>query len=166
MTDSYSKSKKKSELKKENKKYRYLQKDKNLKSRRYFIDTDYIDGVYNEDGTQAIRPMTNEEKAWLNQFYKEDVCANRKDAVLYDESNDAVWKPIYRANNDRNVDLYNIKQRTGKLSTISTEKFDFFCKEDIEENAIKFSYLNDRPEDILEKLEDSVDDSDGSGDEG
>lgn len=165
MTDNYSKSKKKSELKKENKKYRYLQRDKNLKSRRYFIETDYIDGVYGEDGKQLLRPLNEEEKAWLNQYYKEDVCATRKDAVLNDKEDDMAWKSIYRANNDRNIDLYNIKQRTGKLLTVSTEKFDFFSNEDVETNAIRFSYLDERPEDILEKLEDSVDDTDGSGNE-
>jgi len=166
MTESYLKSKKKSELKKENKKFRYLQREKNLKSRRYFIDTDYIDGVFNEEGKQVIRGLNEEEKAWLNQFYKEDVCASRKDAILHDPTDDQVWKPIYKANNDRNIDLYNIKQRTGKLSTVSTDKFDFFSKEDVETNAIRFSYLNESPEDLLEKLEDGIDDTDGSGDEG
>lgn len=165
MTKESSKKNAKSVPKKDNKKYRYLQRDKNLKSRRYFIDTDYIDGVYNEDGTQAMRGLNDEEKAWLNQFYKEDVCASRKGAILYDEKDDAVWKPIYRANNDRNSDLYNIKQRTGKLSTVSPEKFDFITRENVEENAIRFSYLNENPCDLLEKLEDSVDDSEGGGDE-
>jgi hypothetical protein len=166
MTNSYSKSKKKSELKAENKKYRYLQREKNLKSRRYFIDTDYIDGVYNEEGKQVMRGLNSEEKAWLNQFYKEDICASRKDAVLNDVYDDNVWKAIYRANNDRNIDLYNIKQRTGKLSTVSPEKFDFLSLEDIEDNAIRFSYLNEKPEDLLEELDESVDNSDSSGDEG
>jgi hypothetical protein len=122
--------------------------------------------VFNEEGKQVIRGLNEEEKAWLNQFYKEDVCASRKDAILHDPTDDQVWKPIYKANNDRNIDLYNIKQRTGKLSTVSTDKFDFFSKEDVETNAIRFSYLNESPEDLLEKLEDGIDDTDGSGDEG
>lgn len=86
--------------------------------------------------------------------------------MLNDVYDDNVWKAIYRANNDRNIDLYNIKQRTGKLSTVSPEKFDFLSLEDIEDNAIRFSYLNEKPEDLLEELDESVDNSDSSGDEG
>jgi hypothetical protein len=166
MTNSYSKSKKKSELKAENKKYRYLQREKNLKSRRYFIDTDYIDGVYNEEGKQVIRGLSQEEKAWLNQFYKEDLCVSKKDCVLYDKDDKKTWSALYHDNYARYNDLYNIKQRTGKLSTVSTDKFDFMSNEDLETNAIRFSYLNETPEDLLEKLEDGIDDSDSGGDEG
>lgn len=101
----------------------------------------------------------------MNQFYKEDVCANRKDAILNDVSDDSKWKGIYRANNDRNIDLYNIKQRTGKLSTISTDKFDFISQETVEENAIRFSYLNETPESLLEELESSIENTDEGGDE-
>lgn len=59
-------------------KYPYLKKNLNLKSRRDYLPYDYYKGVesINEDGTEGIRPMTDEEKEWLNQFNKEFVGAS------------------------------------------------------------------------------------------
>lgn len=52
-----------------------LKKELNLKSRIDYIETEYIDGVYDEKGNQLIRPLNEEEKAWLDKFYSESVGA-------------------------------------------------------------------------------------------
>lgn len=41
--------------------------------RRDFIETPYVQGVVGVDGTQAIRPLNEEETAWLNNYYKQQV---------------------------------------------------------------------------------------------
>ena len=48
----------------------------NLPSRRDFIEASYINGIFNEDGSVALRPLTHEEKKFLNDFYEETVGAN------------------------------------------------------------------------------------------
>jgi hypothetical protein len=41
--------------------------------RQEFIETHYINGVYNDKGEQVIRPLSLEEKSFLNKYYKEFV---------------------------------------------------------------------------------------------
>jgi hypothetical protein len=56
--------------------YPALNKKLNLPSRKEFIETDYINGVFNEEGKQVMRPLTHDEKKFLNDFYEETVGAN------------------------------------------------------------------------------------------
>lgn len=60
----------------ERSKYPALDKRLNLSVRNDYIETDHINGVYNENDEQVIRPFTEEEKAWYNQFYEETVITN------------------------------------------------------------------------------------------
>ena len=53
-----------------------LKKSHNTKARRHVIEADYVDGVYNSKGERVIRPLTEEEKDWLNKFYEETVVTN------------------------------------------------------------------------------------------
>ena len=57
-------------------KYPALEKGLNVKSRKDFIEVDYVNGVKNSNGEQVIRPLNEEEKAFLNQFYEETVVTN------------------------------------------------------------------------------------------
>jgi hypothetical protein len=112
-----------------------------------------------------MRPLNPEEMEWLNQFYKEDLCVNRKNSVHYDESDDKLWSELYHDNYARYMDLYNMKQRTGKLITVPTERFDIYSQDNVEDNAIKFAYTTENDNDILEQLDNGVDNPDGSGEE-
>lgn len=47
-----------------------------MSSRFDFIEADYINGVYDDDGNCLIRPCTEEEKRFLNDFYAETVITN------------------------------------------------------------------------------------------
>ena len=48
----------------------------NLSSRKDYIEPEYINGVYNAKGEQVIRPLSEDEKAWLNKYYEETVVTN------------------------------------------------------------------------------------------
>jgi hypothetical protein len=51
--------------------YNYLDKKGTVQTRHDYIETDYIKGVKNDKGELVIRPMTDDEKAWLSQFIAE-----------------------------------------------------------------------------------------------
>lgn len=57
-------------------KFPALNKGVNTLARKDFIEVDYINGVYDKNGKQVIRPMTEAEKKWLNDFYEETVVTN------------------------------------------------------------------------------------------
>lgn len=53
-------------------KHPYLNKSANTKSRRDVMDNIYyVDGIKNKKGEEVIRPLTEEEKDWLNKFNAE-----------------------------------------------------------------------------------------------
>lgn len=79
-------------------KYPALDKKLNLKLRQDYIETEYVDGVFDEDGNQVMRPLTNEERDFLNRFNEEVVNANfLHDKELRDIHNDL--KDIKRVEN-------------------------------------------------------------------
>ena len=53
-----------------------LQKQYTIKRREHLIETDYIDGIYDKNGIECMRPLTDDEKQWLNQYYTETVHAD------------------------------------------------------------------------------------------
>ena len=57
-------------------KYPNLNNHYNLKSRWEYIETEYINGVFDKQGNRLIRELTKEEKEWLDKFYRETVNAN------------------------------------------------------------------------------------------
>jgi len=130
-------------------KYPALRRDMNVKSRRYCIETEYINGVRNEHGRMVMRPLTDSEKAFLNKFYEETVVTTfKKDGTdLYPESEDR--KMFYHENYIRNVDLYNLKQRTGML------KFDH----EILETMIRNPYYFLDPEEYVMLSHDGEEDT-------
>tara|TARA_R100001086_G_scaffold249698_1_gene190431 strand:+ start:4997 stop:5275 length:279 start_codon:yes stop_codon:yes gene_type:complete len=69
-----------------------------------------------------MRPLTEEEKDWLDQFYKETVNANFKNAELITDKEEQ--RKIYGENNARNRCLYNQAKKTGKLVKIDPKEYD------------------------------------------
>jgi hypothetical protein len=53
-----------------------LQKKFNLKVRQDYIETDYINGVYDKHGNKVIRELNGDELDFLNKFYEEAIGAN------------------------------------------------------------------------------------------
>ena len=105
-------------------KYPALRRDLNLKVRRYYIEPDYIHGARDKNGKVVIRPLTNDEKAWLNKFYEETVITkfNKDGTDLYDSVEER--RKIWRDNNERNRCLFNNTQKRAMLKPFSTEKYD------------------------------------------
>ena len=141
-----------------------LDKQMNTKGRRYYIETDYINGVVNEDGETVIRKMTDDEKEWLNQFYRENLNATFKK----DEENffDTVEEKrmIYSENNARNRCIYNFMLKTGRLRSMNDQNLDAL---DIDWERLELTYsssiMNLDPELILQYMldEDSKYSDDG-----
>jgi hypothetical protein len=64
--------------KKYRKEFAHISKQGSRTKRREFIDTDYVDGVLDQDGNVAIRPLSAAENKFLSSFYKEFVHATFK----------------------------------------------------------------------------------------
>ena len=79
--------------------YPALDRRLNLPSRRDFIETDYIDGLYDQDGNTVLRPLNEEEKKFLNDFYEETVGAN----FLHDEELKRLSKAKKKIIEDRQI---------------------------------------------------------------
>lgn len=60
-------------------KYPNLDPSQNTKSRTDYIEPDYVNGVKNSKGQEVIRPLNEEEKVWLNQFYGEYVAMSDRE---------------------------------------------------------------------------------------
>lgn len=83
--------------------YRNIKKGKDIDGKMFnrlrhdYIEPYYMNGVFDDSG-QVMRPMTQEEKDWLNTFYKETIGTNflhstglkelqkRKKAIIEDET--------------------------------------------------------------------------------
>jgi len=128
-----------------------LSRKYNIKARRDYIETDYIDGIYSEDGKEIMRPLTDEEKGWLDQYYKEVVNANLKNSKLYKDGEDK--KKIYNENNARNRCLYNQAKKTGKLVRIDPAEYDKRTLKILKDYDLEHVVVNDS-----DLLKDSVDD--------
>lgn len=86
-------------------KYPALSKGLNLKSRKDYIECDYINGIYDEYGNEIIRPLNKKEMEFLNNFYEETVVTN----FLHD---------------DRLIDLNNQKKNLLKSDYLDKVKLD------------------------------------------
>jgi hypothetical protein len=99
-----------------------LDKSLNIKARRDYIEAYYVNGVKDQNGKEVMRALTDEEKDWLNQFYKEEINANLSDAEFNTEAEER--KRVYSNNNARNRCLYNQAKKTGKLIKIDPNEYD------------------------------------------
>lgn len=130
-------------------KRRYLDRKLNLKARRDYIETFYVNGVKGADGEYALRPLTEEEKDWLNQYYREVVNADRRNSELYET--DEEWKEIYGENNARNRCLYNQAKKTGKLIKLNYKDYDDITVKKLEGLDTEHIIIHDRDLDVEEE---------------
>lgn len=133
MTDE-SKTKKSKYKKKQKINERYLFNKYQFKTRREFHESEeYIDGIYDKDGTELMRKLDDKEREWLNKFNKEQLCAtfdtSDKEIKEGKESEDfhtdiQTRKKIRNENYARNNDLYNQKRITGYLKKLDADEYD------------------------------------------
>lgn len=162
--------------KKHKNKFDPLRKNGTLKTRKDFIETDYVNGVRDEDGKMVIRPLTKEEKEWLSQYYQEaeNVNFNKTEEIkveheklrklirkyrpykelnkqehpkvinqraklraLREESNsffvdDKQRKELFKQDNDRRSDIFNVAKQTGALVNLDINEYDRFTSDAID----------------------------------
>jgi hypothetical protein len=93
-----------------------------LKTRIEYMDVEYINGIYDEFGNQVMRPLTPEEKDWLDKFYKEYYCASfNHENCLHKSKNEK--RNLYNANNARNRCIYNLKNAIHTLKPLNDESY-------------------------------------------
>lgn len=103
-------------------KFPALNKGMNLNSRKDYIEPDYVNGLYDNEGNELIRPLTEDEKAWLNQFYEETVVTNfyhdsdlkklnkYKKHIVEDDNVKALLEEIKELEKDRKTNARRIKE--------------------------------------------------------
>jgi uncharacterized protein (UPF0335 family) len=127
----------------------------NLSSRKDYIEPDYINGVYDEHGKQVIRPLTNDEKAWLNQFYEETMVTNflhhpdlrklnrYRRAIIEDDTVKQIQAEIKELNKDKAANGSRIKQLK-EIITITK-------KQNEETYAEQLQYIDEELQDLREE---------------
>lgn len=112
--------------KKENKraktKFPALNKGVNLSSRKDYIEAEYINGTFDNDGKKVIRELTEDEKAWLNKWYEEAVITNfyhdkdlkllnkMKKSIIEDETVEDLKKEVKNLQQNKKKNAQKIKQ--------------------------------------------------------
>lgn len=104
-----------------------LIKKKNLKLRQDYMDVHFLNGVESVTGEgQGLRPLTEEEKDWLNEFYGEyyNASVNHKsyDEQMHDTQE--MVKDCYDRNNARNRCLLNKGKAINTVEFRSWGEFD------------------------------------------
>ena len=129
------------------KKHKNIDKKYTLRLRQEYMDVDYVNGVKNAKGELVIRPMTDEEKDWLDAFYKEDLHASiSKENPKFYKGEDR--REAFARNNQRNRCLYNQEKAQGKLIDLDADILDNYMGKFFEDSGID-------PEEILIRQIDS-----------
>lgn len=124
----------------------------NLKSRQYYIEADYINGIGD------IRALSEEEKAFLNKFYEEYIITSFKKDERDLHQTDEEKRALYRENNRRNSDLYNVKLRTGQLDSFNSDSYDKIVYDNINHIDFEDALTNQlEVKDIAHSIVDFVD---------
>lgn len=97
--------------------------------RQDYFEGDYIDGVRNENDELVIRPLTEEEKQWLNDFNEEEVnirvCESDNPRFIKTQTE---RREAWHTNNVRNRCLFNRKKTAGGLDNFPEERTYFLEK--------------------------------------
>lgn len=144
-------------VKKHKKRFQHLTKNGARIHRQEFIETSYLNGVYNDDGKKVIRALTEEEKNWLDTYYKEFVHGtfntDKESTSLFKKAKKLTKDPenvkffqengFFPENVQQVVEAFNAKSRSlGNLAYNFWEQReinsdDYKRRYDIQNNAIK-----------------------------
>lgn len=151
--------KKKPKTKRSKEKYPALKANLNLKTRYEQYDQDYIDGVKDDGGNTVIRPLSKDEKDWLNRFNEEYINANFKHKgerihekvieerfVKYSGKNrkyDVTKNELEQLNNSRNRCIYTKAKASHQMDYLEDLKYDQ-AKESPEDEIIEQLTLKEK----------------------
>ncbi len=143
--------------KKHKKNFQHLSKNGSRVHRQEFIESQYINGVYNDAGEQVIRPLNKDERAFLDKYYKEFVhgtfCTDKESTQLFKKAKTLTKKKenveFFKKNGHYPqyvqdiVDAFNKKSK--ELGNLACDFFeqrevnsdDYKRRYDIQNNAIK-----------------------------
>lgn len=116
-------------------KYPALDPSLNLKSRYEEI----------EDLASYAHTLSDKDKAWLNSFASEEICAsfNHAGPKLNDESDPAVRSRIYGRNNQRNRCIMSRETAQGTLNYLEDIDIDGSKKHDDTDKFNEYDYLGE-----------------------
>lgn len=130
-----------------------MNKKGTYKTRQDFIETDYVNGVYDKDGNMVIRPLNDAEKEYLAQYIAEtehgSFSSNRelkKQTKVYKAMVD-----MYKKTQKRLKDLHKKIQKQKKLVLDLREASNCFYVDDKDRHDI-FNKDNARRVDIFNIL--------------
>lgn len=141
--------------KRQKEKYPALNKGLNLSSRKDYIEPDYVDGVFDQQGNQVIRPLNDKEKKWLDDFYAETVVTDflhhpdlkklndYRRAIIEDE----IVKDLKAQKKELQKDKVNNKKRIREISEIIT----ITKKQNGEIYADQLQYIDEELQELREK---------------
>lgn len=96
-----------------------LQRKYNLKMRQDYIETEYINGVFDKDGNQVIRSLNCDEKDFLNKYYEEAVGAN----FLYDSELKSINQELRKLKSKRDLSK-------GELLELDKLQLEYYARAD------------------------------------
>jgi hypothetical protein len=88
-----------------------------------------------EDLESYAHTLSEEDKAWLNSYSEEEICANfnHKGPKLNDQSDPKVRSRIYGRNNQRNRCVYTKELAQGTLNSLEVmdidHEYEAFCED-------------------------------------
>jgi hypothetical protein len=166
--------KKKRKTKRSKEKFPSLKRNLNSKVRQEYVDYDYVDGFNDyKTGEQVMRPLTDEEKQFLEDFNNEyynasvgkqaDEGKDNRFVKGYDKDGINEVKKVQDANNARQRDLYGrIKNKVGITNLLnyeeSTDLIDNYFKKRISASEYEDALIDYL--DYAEDLENSTNDTD------
>lgn len=136
-------------------KYPALAKHLNLKSRQESIEPQYINGVFDKDGKEVIRRLTEDEKAWLNQFYEETVITNflhdpelrklaeKKKSIVYDDIVMSLKEELKVLREDPEVNKKRINEIRKIIKLTKKQNLEIY-QEEIEKIEIKMQEVREK----------------------
>jgi hypothetical protein len=137
-------------------KFPALNKGLNLKSRKDYIEPDYINGVKNADGETVIRPLTEGEKKFLNDFYAETVITD----FLHDPRLKGLLKKKQKLINSADIKELQIEIKALKQSKNDNTKriqelkdiIKLLKERNIEENEDEINLINKKMDSIRKEV--------------
>ena len=127
-----------------------LKKASNTRSRNNVIEAQYIDGVFNKKGELVIRPCTEEEKEWLNQFYEETVVTNFLHGKGMREKSREIKSIIHCDEYKKYLELEKAEKNPKKKSEYAEMK-KLIRKQNLEIHSEEINTLKEELQDLREK---------------